>query len=66
MRLETIGPNEQGFRIPDTGDARTPTSTDDEEFPRANLVETGQVRMPQQWIPLGSMPAGPVVETARK
>ncbi len=53
VRLETIGPNEEGFLIPYTGDTRKQTSTNNEEFLRANLVATKQIRLPQQWIQLG-------------
>src|SRR5262245_21847745 len=40
VRLETIGPNEEGFLIPYTGDTTKQTSTNNEEFLRANLVAT--------------------------
>ena len=53
MKLETIGPNEEGFLIPYTGDTKKQTSTNNEEFLRANLVATKQIRVPQQWIQLG-------------
>jgi hypothetical protein len=53
VKLETIGPNEEGFLIPYTGDTKKQTSTNNEEFLRANLVATKQIRVPQQWIPLG-------------
>src|SRR5436309_2352189 len=42
-----------GFAIPYTGDTRKQTSTNNEEFLRANLVATKQIRLPQQWIQLG-------------
>ncbi len=53
VKLETIGTNEEGFLIPFTGDTRKQSSTNNEEFLRANLVATKQIRIPQQWIPLG-------------
>ena len=53
VKLETIGPNEEGFLIPYTGDTRKQTSTNNEEFLRANLVATKQIRLPQQWVQLG-------------
>ena len=53
VKLETIGPNEEGFLIPYTGDTRKQTSTNNEEFLRANLVATKQIRVPQQWVQLG-------------
>jgi regulator of protease activity HflC (stomatin/prohibitin superfamily) len=53
VNLETIGPNEEGFLIPYTGDTKKQTSTNNEEFLRANLVATKQIRVPQQWIQLG-------------
>jgi hypothetical protein len=53
VKLETIGPNEEGFLIPYTGDTKKQTSTNNEEFLRANLVATKQIRLPQQWIQLG-------------
>ncbi len=53
VKLETIGPNEEGFLIPYTGDSKKQTSTNNEEFLRANLVATKQIRVPQQWIQLG-------------
>jgi hypothetical protein len=53
VKLETIGTNEEGFLIPYSGDSRKQTSTNNEEFLRANLVATKQIRIPQQWIQLG-------------
>jgi hypothetical protein len=53
VKLETIGTNEEGFLIPYTGDTTQQTSTNNEEFLRANLVATKQIRIPQQWVPLG-------------
>jgi hypothetical protein len=53
IKLETIGPNEEGFLIPYTGDAKKQTSTNNEEFLRANLVATKQIKVPQQWVQLG-------------
>lgn len=53
VKLETIGTNEEGFLIPFTGDTRKQSSTNNEEFLRANLVATKQIRIPQQWIQLG-------------
>ena len=47
VKLETIGPNEEGFLIPYTGDTKKQTSTNNEEFLRANLVATKQIRIPQ-------------------
>jgi hypothetical protein len=51
--LQTIGPNEEGFLIPWTGDTRKQSSTNNEEFLRANLVSTKQIRIPKQWVPHG-------------
>ena len=56
VKLETIGPNEEGFLIPYTGDTRKQTSTNNEEFLRANLVATKQIRLPQQWIRSATRP----------
>jgi hypothetical protein len=53
VKLETIGTHEEGFLIPYTGDSTQQTSTNNEEFLRANLVATKQIRIPQQWVPLG-------------
>ncbi len=53
VKLETIGTNEEGFLIPYVGDTRKQTSTNNEDFLRANLVATKQIRIPQQWIQLG-------------
>lgn len=53
VQLETIGTTEEGFLIPLTGDTRKQVSTSSEEFLRANMVQTKQVRLPQQWIQTG-------------
>lgn len=53
VELETIGTNEEGFLIPYLGDTRKQSSTNNEEFLRENLVATKQIRIPQQWVPLG-------------
>lgn len=53
VKLEVIGTNEEGFLIPYTGDSKKQASTNNEEFLRANLVATKQIRIPQQWVPVG-------------
>lgn len=53
VKLETIGPNEEGVLISHTGDARKQISTNNEEFLRANLMASEKTRLPQQWILLG-------------
>lgn len=51
--LETIGTSEEGFLIPYQGNSKDQTSTNSEEYLAANLVQTKQVRIPQQWVPKG-------------
>lgn len=53
VHLETISPSEEGFLIPYIGDGKKQASTNNEEYLKANLVPTKQVRIPQQWIQTG-------------
>lgn len=53
VKLENIGPNEEGFLIPFIGDAKKQAATNSEEFLQANLVQAKQIKIPQQWVPRG-------------
>jgi len=53
IQLETIKPNEEAFLLPLTDDVKKQTSTNNEEYLKANLVYTKQVRIPQQWVQAG-------------
>jgi hypothetical protein len=53
VQLETISPNEEAFLLPLTGEVANQTSTNNEEYLRANLVYTKQVKLPQQWVQQG-------------
>jgi hypothetical protein len=59
VQLETISPNEEAFLLPFVGDVKEQTSTNNEEYLRANLVYTKQVRIPQQWVQKGYETFGP-------
>lgn len=59
VQLETINPNEEAFLLPLVGDVKAQTSTNNEEYLRANLVHTKQVKIPQQWVPKGFETLGP-------
>lgn len=53
VKLEVIEPNEEAFLLPYTENAEKQTSTNTEELLRKNMVNTQQVKIPQQWVPLG-------------
>jgi hypothetical protein len=53
VELQTINTNEEAFLLPFTDDLKKQTSTTNEEYLKANLVYTKQVRIPQQWVPTG-------------
>ena len=53
VRLETISPNEEAFLLPLIDDVKKQTSSNNEEYLKANLVYTKQVRIPQQWVQKG-------------
>jgi hypothetical protein len=53
IQLETINPNEEAFLLPFTGDVKAQESTNNEDYLRANLVYTKQVKIPQQWVQKG-------------
>lgn len=53
VKLEVIQPNEEAFLLPFTESVERQQSTNTEEYLRKNLVHTQQVKIPQQWIPLG-------------
>lgn len=53
VQLEVINPNEEAFLLPYLGDTKKQTSSDNEEYLKASLVYTKQVKIPQQWVPRG-------------
>lgn len=59
VELQTINPNEEAFLLPLLGDVKEQTSSNNEEYLRANLVYTKQVKIPQQWVPMGYETFGP-------
>lgn len=59
VQLEVINPNEEAFLLPYLGDAKKQTSSDNEEYLKASLVYTKQVKIPQQWVPRGYETFGP-------
>ena len=56
--LEVVDPNEEAFLLPYLGDAKQQSSSNNEEYLKANLVFTKQVKIPQQWVPKGYEYAG--------
>jgi len=59
VKLEVVAPNEEAFLLPYLGDAKKQESSNNEEYLKANLVYTKQVKIPQQWVPLGYEAFGP-------
>lgn len=59
VQLETISTNEEAFLLPFNDDLEKQSSTSNEEYLKANLVYTKQVRIPQQWVPTGYETLGP-------
>lgn len=59
VKLEVVAPNEEAFLLPYLGDAKKQESSNNEEYLKANLVYTKQVKIPQQWVPLGYEMLGP-------
>ena len=59
VKLEVVAPNEEAFLLPYLGDAKKQESSNNEEYLKANLVYTKQVKIPQQWVPLGYEALGP-------
>lgn len=53
VKLEVIKSNEEAFLIPLDGDAKKQQNSSNEEYLKANLVYTKQVKIPQQWVPKG-------------
>ncbi len=53
IKLEVIQPNEEAFLLPFTESIEHQTSTHTEDYLRRNLVHTQQVKIPQQWVPIG-------------
>lgn len=53
VKLEVVGTNEEAFLIPLVGDTEKQGKSNNEEFLQKNLVYTKQVKIPQQWVPLG-------------
>jgi regulator of protease activity HflC (stomatin/prohibitin superfamily) len=59
VKLEVVAPNEEAFLLPYLGDAKKQESSNNEEYLKANLVYTKQVKIPQQWVPQGYETLGP-------
>jgi regulator of protease activity HflC (stomatin/prohibitin superfamily) len=59
VKLEVIAPNEIGFLVPLTGDTKNQSVTENEEYYKSKLVMAKQVKIPQQWVPLGFEYMGP-------
>jgi len=59
VKLEVVAPNEEAFLLPYLGDAKKQESSNNEEYLKANLVYTKQVKIPQQWVPQGYEFLGP-------
>lgn len=59
VKLEVVAPNEEAFLLPYVGDPKKQESSNNEEYLKANLVYTKQVKIPQQWVPLGYETFGP-------
>lgn len=53
VKLEVVGTNEEAFLIPLVGDTEKQGKSNNEEFLQKNLVYTKQVKIPQQWVPVG-------------
>lgn len=53
IQLEVVEPNEEAFLLPYTDTVDKQAQTNSEEFLRKNLVHTQQVKIPQQWVPVG-------------
>jgi len=53
VKLEVIKSNEEAFLLPLTGDGKKQESSSNEDYLRANLVYTKQVKIPQQWVSKG-------------
>jgi hypothetical protein len=59
VKLEVVAPNEEAFLLPYIGDGKKQESSNNEEYLKANLVYTKQVKIPQQWVPRGYETLGP-------
>ena len=59
VKLEVVAPNEEAFLLPYLGDAKKQESSNNEEYLKANLVYTKQVKIPQQWVQQGYETLGP-------
>ncbi len=59
VKLEVVAPNEEAFLLPYVGDTKKQESSNNEEYLKANLVYTKQVKIPQQWVPRGYETMGP-------
>jgi hypothetical protein len=53
IKLEVVGSNEEAFLLPYLGDGKNQSSSSNEEYLKANLVFTKQVKIPQQWVQHG-------------
>lgn len=53
IKLEVVGPNEDAFLIPFIGSVQDQASTHSEDLLRQSLVQVKQVKIPQQWVPVG-------------
>jgi regulator of protease activity HflC (stomatin/prohibitin superfamily) len=59
IKLQVVEPNEEAFLLPYVGDAKKQSSSTNEEYLKANLVYTKQIKIPQQWVQLGYETLGP-------
>ena len=59
VKLEVVAPNEEAFLLPYLGDGKKQESSNNEEYLKANLVYTKQVKIPQQWVQKGYETTGP-------
>ena len=53
VKLEVISPNEEAFLLTYIGDSKTQSASNNEEYLKEKLVYTKQVKIPQQWVPVG-------------
>lgn len=56
QKLEIIQTQEEAFLLPFTETMKTQSSTNSEEYLKANLVQVKQVRIPQMWLKTRWMP----------
>lgn len=53
VKLQTINPFEEAFLIPWNDAVKNQEQSHTEEFLKENMVYSQQVRIPQQWVPMG-------------